>query len=249
MPHAPLAPYHTADVVEAGIDEAGRGPLFGRVYAAAVILPQDDSFPHELMKDSKRFTSRTKLQDVAEVIKSLAIEWAVTYAEASEIDEVNILRATQNCMHRCLDQLSFLPDLLLVDGDRFRPYWNTRSKEHEVIPHICICKGDNTYTSIAAAGILAKVSRDDWIDEVCDVDPTLDERYGLRSNKGYGAPQHLDGLRRHGPTDQHRMTFGPCSLATTPMPPEIPETSDSDSGKTMQEEKDRLVVPRGPTTI
>lgn len=219
MPHAPLARYHTQGLIEAGIDEAGRGPLFGRVYAAAVILPPDDSFPHDLMKDSKRFTSPTKLQEVAEVIRGLAVEWAVVYAEAQEIDKVNILRATHNAMHRALDQLSLVPDHLLVDGDRFRPYWNTRGPEHEVIPHICVCKGDNTYTSIAAAGILAKVARDDWIDKVCDADPTLDERYGLRSNKGYGAARHMEGLRRYGPTEQHRMTFGPCNLATTPVPP------------------------------
>jgi ribonuclease HII len=228
MPHAPLAPYHTEGLLEAGIDEAGRGPLYGRVYAAAVILPPDDSFPHELMKDSKRFTSRTKLQEVAEVIKSLAVEWSVAYAEAKEIDRVNILRATHNTMHRALDDLSLTPDHLLVDGDRFRPYWNTRIAEHEIVPHICVCKGDNTYTSIAAAGILAKVARDDWIDEMCDADPSLDERYGLRSSKGYGTAGHMEGLRAYGPTEQHRMTFAPCNLATTPIPPGD-DASDSET--------------------
>ena len=224
MPHTPLALFHTPGLLEAGIDEAGRGPLFGRVYAAAVILPPDDSFPHELMKDSKRFTSRAKLQEMSEIIKAMAVEWAIAFAEASEIDKNNILRTTHNTMHRALDQLTLLPDQLLVDGDRFRPYW----KDHEVVPHVCVCKGDNTYTSIAAAGILAKVARDDWIDLVCDADPTLDERYGFRSNKGYGTGQHMDALRVHGPTAGHRMTFAPCSLATTPLPPpETPETPET----------------------
>lgn len=218
MPHSPLARFYTEGLLEAGIDEAGRGPLFGRVYAAAVILPPDDSFPHDLMKDSKRFTSRNKLQEVAAVVRASAIEWAIAFAEAKEIDEVNILRATQNSMHRALDALTTVPDQLLVDGDRFRPYWDNRGLEHEIVPHICVCKGDNTYTSIAAAGILAKVARDDWIDEMCAADPTLDTRFGLLSNKGYGTAQHMDGLRRHGPTTEHRMTFAPCSLATTPLP-------------------------------
>lgn len=239
MPHAPLATCHTPGYIEAGIDEAGRGPLYGRVYAAAVILPQDDSFPHALMKDSKRFTSRTKLQEVAGVIRALAVEWAVTYAEAKEIDQVNILRATHNTMHRALDELTLTPDHLLVDGDRFRPYWTNQGPEPEVIPHICVCKGDNTYTAIAAAGILAKVARDDWIDAMCDADPTLDERYGLRGNKGYGTAQHIEGLRTYGPTDQHRMTFGPCSLATTPLPPAAADDTEDDTKDDTGDEQEK----------
>jgi ribonuclease HII len=233
MPHTPLLRYHTPNYVEAGIDEAGRGPLYGRVYAAVVILPHDESFPHDLMKDSKRFTSRTKLQEAAAVIRAYATEWSVMFSEAKEIDKVNVLRATHNAMHKAIDGLSTIPDHLIVDGDRFRPYWNIRQAEHEVIPHICICKGDNTYTSIAAAGILAKVARDDWIDEMCAADQTLDERYGLLSNKGYGTEQHMEGLRRYGPTSQHRMTFRPCSLATTPQPPPdiASETRDKQEGE------------------
>jgi len=240
MPHTPLAPYHTPGVIEAGIDEAGRGPLFGRVYAAVVILPQDDSFPHHLMKDSKRFTSRRKLQEAAEVIKNLAIEYAIEYAEATEIDQHNILHATYRTMHRALDKLSLMPEHLLVDGDRFKPYWNNRDEEPEIVPHACVCKGDNTYTSIAAAGILAKVSRDNWIEEVCTADPTLDDRYGLLSNKGYGTTQHMDGLRKHGPTTEHRMSFAPCNVATTPLPPSDDEdnivTSESEESEEEQEE-------------
>jgi ribonuclease HII len=252
MPHTPLLRYHTPDYVEAGIDEAGRGPLFGRVYAAVVILPPDDSFPHDLMKDSKRFTSRTKLQGVAAVIRAYATEWAVTFCEAKEIDEVNILRATHNAMHKGIDELSLVPDHLLVDGDRFRPYWNIRQPEHEVIPHICVCKGDNTYTSIAAAGILAKVARDDWIDELCAADPTLDERYGLLSNKGYGTAQHMEGLRRYGPTPQHRMTFGPCSLATTPQPPDAADSTsktESDADSEMEEQQEEKEVDDGGAAV
>lgn len=235
MPHAPLAPFHTAGVIEAGIDEAGRGPLFGRVYAAVVILPQDDSFPHHMMKDSKRFTSRRKLQEAADVIKNLAIDYAIEYAEATEIDEYNILQATHRAMHRALDKLTLMPEHLLVDGDRFKPYWNNQGSEPEIVPHACICKGDNTYTSIAAAGILAKVARDDWIDSVCINDPTLDERYGLLSNKGYGTAQHMEGLRTYGPTSEHRMSFAPCSLATTPLPP---SDNDADADTSESEESE-----------
>ncbi len=218
MPHTPLATHHTEGVIEVGIDEAGRGPLFGRVYTAAVILPQDNSFPHDLMKDSKRFTSRTLLQETAEVIKARAVEWAVTFAEADEIDKHNILNATHRSMHRAVDALTLPPEHLLVDGDKFKPYLSKRvlgRKETEFVPHTCVCKGDNTYTSIAAAGILAKVARDDWIDEICDNEEELDERYGLRSNKGYGTQAHMDGLRQYGAHPQHRMSFAPCANAST----------------------------------
>lgn len=239
MPHIPLAPYHTAGVLEAGIDEAGRGPLFGRVYAAVVILPQDDSFPHHIMKDSKRFTSRRKLEEAAEIVKNLAVEWAVEYAEATEIDEYNILHATHRAMHRAIDQLSLMPEHILVDGDRFKPYWNNRATEHEIVPHACICKGDNTYTSIAAAGILAKVARDNWIDEVCTANPTLDERYGLLSNKGYGTARHMDGLRTYGPTTEHRMSYAPCSKTTTPLSPSDNEdNADMSKSKASAEEQE-----------
>ena len=216
MPHTPLARFHTPDVTEVGIDEAGRGPLFGRVYTAAVILPHDDSFPHDLMKDSKRFTSRRLLQETAEVIKAHAVEWVVDFAEADEIDTHNILNATHRSMHRAIDALSTPPEHLLVDGDKFKPYLSKRGLgrgETDFVPHMCICKGDNTYTSIAAAGILAKVARDDWIDEMCDLEPELDEYYGLRSNKGYGTGIHMNGLREHGPHAHHRMSFAPCIAA------------------------------------
>jgi len=171
------------------------------------------------MKDSKRFTSAARLQEASDIVKAHAIEWGIAYAEAGEIDTINILHATHAAMHRALNSLSLMPDHLLVDGDRFKPFWNNRGPVHEIVPHVCICKGDNTYTSIAAAGILAKVARDQWVADMCAADPSLDERYGLAQNKGYGTAQHMEGLSRYGPSEEHRLSFGPCRNAT-PVPPD-----------------------------
>ena len=209
------------NVIEMGIDEAGRGPMFGRVYAGVVILPKDDSFDHSLMKDSKKFTSKNnkKIQEVAEYIKANAIAWAVEYEDEAKIDEVNILQATQSAMHKGIKTiLKAKPEantdntLLLVDGNYFKPYMtlnNTKTKL-EKLKYEMIEGGDNKYTAIAAASILAKVERDKYIEELCIQNPELIERYAIDSNKGYGSKKHMDGIKQYGITKWHRRTFGIC---------------------------------------
>ena len=208
------------NVFEIGVDEAGRGPLFGRVYSGAVILPKDDSFDHSLMKDSKKFHSRKKINEVAEYIKSLSLAWGVWYSTEQTIDEINILQATQRSMHKAIDtaiqQLFKKQDspsgselYLLVDGNYFIPYKDPRSKS-AYVSYTTVEGGDNAYSCIAAASILAKVARDDYIDQLCADNPELDEYYGIASNKGYGAKRHLDGIKEHGITIWHRRSFGIC---------------------------------------
>jgi ribonuclease HII len=207
--------------LEIGVDEAGRGPLFGRVYSGAVILPKDDSFDHSLMKDSKKFHSKKKICEAAEYIKAHAISWGVGYVSESVIDDINILQATQQSMHnaisiaisRASSGASELKDVLntgsfniLVDGNYFKPYASNGSR----VPHVTVEQGDNTYSSIAAASILAKVARDQYIDELCVEHPLLAEHYGIDSNKGYGSKKHTDGIKAHGITIWHRRTFGIC---------------------------------------
>ena len=205
--------YCDDDRLEIGIDEAGRGPMLGRVYSAAVILPKDNSFKHEWMKDSKRFHSEKKILEVAEYIKKNAIAWAIGYSTEEEIDFHNIKVATHLAMHKAIKQIIMKGQKhhLLVDGRDFKIY-NTIDEERGLIqiPHTCIEGGDNKYTSIAAASILAKVTRDEYINELCDNDNTLIERYDLKKNKGYGTKQHMDGIKQFGITKHHRKTFGIC---------------------------------------
>ena len=205
--------------IEIGIDESGRGPMLGRVYTAAVILPKDDSFDHSLMKDSKRFHSDKKIKEAADYIKKNAIMWNVQYSEKEEIDKLNIRNATHKSMHRSvLDILhSNTKSLdnnkyhLLVDGNDFKPFTIMRDDDGLVqVPHTCIEGGDNKYSAIAAASILAKVARDNYIEELCKEHPKLDERYGLLSNKGYGTKIHMDGIKKHGISQFHRTSFGIC---------------------------------------
>jgi len=217
----PLKKYFNEDIaiIECGIDEAGRGPMFGRVYAGLAVLPKDDTFDHSQMKDSKKFHSKKKIEQVAEYIKEHAIAWAVEYEDEQTIDEINILQATQSAMHKCikniLKQLK-IEDinniLLLVDGNYFKPYslLNSTKTKLEYIKYQMIEGGDNKYTSIAAASILAKVERDKYIDELCLQNPELIEHYGIDSNKGYGSKKHMDGIKQYGITKWHRKTFGIC---------------------------------------
>ncbi len=209
---------------EVGIDEAGRGPMFGRLYVAAVILPKEDSetlFKYEWMKDSKRFTSEKKIKQVSDHIKQYAYAWAISYVEASVIDEINIRQSVFRGMHDCCRQiLAANPHLnkdntfLLVDGNDFAPY-RVFSQESESIveyPSETVEKGDGTYCSIAAASILAKVARDEYIRDICQQYPELDERYGLLKNKGYGTKKHMEGLNTYGYSELHRKTFKSASL-------------------------------------
>jgi ribonuclease HII len=206
-------------IIEIGIDEAGRGPMFGRVYAGVVVLPKDNVFDHSEMKDSKKFHSKTKIENVAEYIKQNAIAWAVEYEDEQTIDDINILQATQSAMHKGIKSiLNQLPNinhdkiLLLVDGNYFKPFsvLNNIKTKLETIKYHTIEGGDNKYTAIAAASILAKVERDKYIEDLCLQNPELIERYSIDSNKGYGAKVHMDGIKKYGITKWHRKTFGIC---------------------------------------
>jgi len=220
------------DVYEIGVDEVGRGPLFGRVYTAAVILPKDDSFDCSMVKDSKKFTSKKKIIEASEYIKKNAIAWYISFEDEKTIDEINILQATQMSMHHSiLETIKQMNKIhsekgkekekscnysLLIDGNYFKPYTylNKNTNKIDSVPHVTIEGGDNKFASIAAASILAKVERDKYIEELCKENPTLVEHYSIDSNKGYGAKKHIDGIKEHGITIWHRKTFGICSTST-----------------------------------
>lgn len=187
-----LKPYFNKDLIEAGLDEVGRGCLAGPVVAAAVILPQN--FSHPLLNDSKKLTSKErKLLD--EVIKNHAIEYSIMEVGAKIIDEINILKASIHAMHLCIDQFKQKPQHLLVDGNRFYAY--------PLIPHTCIVKGDSKYNSIAAASILAKVYRDDLMKKKAQVHPG----YGWEKNMGYPTKKHKQGILELGLSKEHRLSF------------------------------------------
>lgn len=187
-----LLPYLIAGRVEAGCDEAGRGCLAGPVTAAAVILPPD--FHNDLINDSKQLTERQREQ-LRPIIEREALAWAVAMVSSEEIDRINILRASITAMHRALDQLTVRPEGILVDGNRFFPY-------HD-IPHTTIIKGDGKMLSIAAASILAKTHRDEFMRKLDKEYP----QYGWAKNKGYPTPDHRAAIAAHGVTPHHRHTF------------------------------------------
>lgn len=187
-----LLPYFHKDIIEAGCDEAGRGCLAGPVYAAAVILPAD--FHNELLNDSKQLSEK-KRYALREVIQREAIAWAVGVVDNEEIDRINILRASILAMHRAVDQLKVRPQELIIDGNRFQPYQD--------LPYTTIVKGDGKYMSIAAASVLAKTYRDDFMIEAHQQYP----QYHWDSNKGYPAKAHRDAIRQFGTTPLHRMSF------------------------------------------
>ena len=202
-------------LVEIGVDEAGRGPMLGRVYSAAVALPQNDTFRYDLMKDSKKFYSKKKIGDVAEYIKNNALYWAVSYESEEMIDNINIRNATHKSMHGAIhsimQQNSESTYFLLIDGNDFKPYLKfSETGGYNPISHKCIEGGDNKYAAIAAASILAKVARDKYIKNLCEKDFTLIERYDLLNNKGYGTKKHMDGIKEYGISTHHRKTFGIC---------------------------------------
>ena len=218
----PLLSNHSVESsFEIGIDEAGRGPLFGRVYVAAVVLPKDSAnFHHEWMRDSKKIKSKKTMTDLANYIKQHALYWDIQYAEAAEIDQSNILVSVINGMHRTIQSIiAKLPNetdkssgLLLVDGNYFKPYvkYDEASDQFISLQHQTVEKGDGTYSSIAAASILAKDARDTYVEELCKAHPDLSSRYALEKNMGYGTKAHIDGIKLHGITQWHRKTFNIC---------------------------------------
>ena len=187
-----LARHYYEGKVEAGCDEAGRGCLAGSVYAAAVILP--DGYQNELLNDSKQLTEKKRYQ-LREIIERDAVAWAVGIVTPEEIDKINILNASILAMHRALDQLKVRPEAVIVDGNRFKKYKD--------LPHTTIVKGDGKYLSIAAASILAKTYRDDYMNKLAEEYP----QYDWLSNKGYPTKKHREAIRQFGVTPYHRKSY------------------------------------------
>ncbi len=187
-----LLPYFNEKLIEAGCDEAGRGCLAGSVYAAAVIFPKD--YHNAQLNDSKQLTAKQRYT-LREVIERDALSWALGIVTAQEIDQMNILRASITAMHRAIDRLTVRPETLIIDGNRFYPY-------HD-LPYQTIVKGDGKYLSIAAASILAKTYRDDYMRQLHEEYPY----YGWNHNAGYPTKEHRTGIAEHGLSPYHRLTF------------------------------------------
>ena len=221
--------------LEIGLDEAGRGPLFGRLFVGGVVLPfrgvsgegAVDDFRYDWMKDSKKFYSHQKRAEVAAYIRENALAYHVAFVEASEIDDINILNAVYKGMHECVREIAGQLRakgldgggglwkekegmFLLVDGNLFEPVmeWNGATERYEIPDFITVEGGDNKYCSIAAASILAKVAHDEYILGMCRDYPELETRYGLLKGMGYATKAHLEGIRKHGISQWHRRTFG-----------------------------------------
>jgi len=220
--------YKNKNCLEVGVDEVARGCLFGRVYAAAVIWtssnPDDDTEnapKHPPIRDSKTLSAKQR-EDLKDYIENNAIDFAVSYADEKEIDQYNILQASQLAMHRALDQIRNRLDFdhILVDGNYFLPYYT--------YTYDCIIKGDNKYYSIAAASILAKVYHDAYIKDMVAKYPYLED-YCIGSNMGYGSSKHMDAIKNYGITPYHRKSFKPCAGAkertdTVKQTPDAPKT-------------------------
>lgn len=204
MPHEiHLLPYLDASKTEAGCDEAGRGPLAGPVYAAAVILPAD--FRHPLLDDSKRMSEKNR-DILRPIIEKEAVSWAVEAVSVEEIDELNILWASVAGMQRAVRKLSPKPDSLLIDGNRFRPFDGYGPKDYMTVVH-----GDATYASIAAASVLSKTWRDEKMRQLALIYP----KYGWERNMGYPTKEHIKAIKEYGLTPFHRRSFHPKELEPT----------------------------------
>lgn len=187
-----LLPFYDKNEIEAGCDEAGRGCLAGPVFAAAVILPKD--FSHLLLNDSKKLSEKQR-NLLRPIVEKEALAWSVAQVDAPEIDSINILKASFLAMHKALDGLTVRPTSLLIDGNRFVPYQD--------LPFHCMIKGDGRFLSIAAASILAKTYRDEWMENLAKQHP----EYGWEKNKGYPTKAHRAAIKKHGATDYHRKSF------------------------------------------
>lgn len=190
-------------LIEVGIDEAGRGCLMGRVYVGLVILPDEIPPPDSLwwqIRDSKKLSAK-KRATLRKFIQENARAWCVQYADVEEIEKYNILQATIRASHRGLHELSTRPEFILMDGSYFKLYMDPTTDT--AVSHMCVPKGDDNYLAIAAASILAKEARDEWVAEIATEHP----EYGWEKNKGYGTKQHRDAIKEHGVTSYHRMSF------------------------------------------
>lgn len=214
----------TTDENQLGVDEVGRGCFSGPVVAGAVLwdtkwlVEHKDEYEYlKWIKDSKKMTQKRRTE-CAEFIKKHAKAYSISYVSPQEIDQKNILNAAQEAMHNCIDKVTdkFKIDRLLVDGISFKPYKNKHFNIEDLgdnnimIPHHCEPQGDNKYICIASASILAKVERDEYITNLCKLQPEFQERYDWVNNKGYGTPKHIKGIQEFGLTEHHRRTFGMC---------------------------------------
>ena len=221
-----LKSYQDDDTIfEIGIDEVGRGPLFGRVYSACAIIPKHSEFKYENIKDSKKFSSKKKMREVYDYLVENLEYYSVSYVSEQDIDKYNILNASHRAMHNALDDLlhrhksniTINNCLLLVDGSNFKPYCrfvdetcDPDSNGFIQAKHVTIEGGDNKYCNIAAASILAKVEHDLYIEALCKKYPRLDTIYSLNSNKGYGTTKHIEGIKNYGISTWHRVSFSTC---------------------------------------
>lgn len=192
-----LKPFYQKNIIEAGCDEAGRGCLAGAVFAAAVILPSN--FKNEMLNDSKKLSEK-KRYELRDVILNEAISWSIAQVDADEIDKINILNASILAMHKAIDGLKIIPEFLIIDGNRFKKYKN--------IEHKSFVKGDGIYASIAAASILAKTFRDDYMLKLHEEFP----QYDWINNKSYGTKKHVEAIKKYGLSPYHRKTFHLKSL-------------------------------------
>jgi ribonuclease HII len=208
------------DSVEVGLDEAGRGSLWGRLYVGAVVMaPQDEAYfdngaTLRQITDSKKLTPRRRAV-LADFIQENAVAVSVGWSEPEEIDRLNILQADMAAMHRALDDISIPFQRILVDGDYWKP-WAPADSKDDPVPAITIVEGDAVSLPIAAASIIAKEAHDDWVREAVAADPSLHERYGFGSNMGYGAAKHMEGLRTWGAHALHRKSFAPVRAVLPP---------------------------------
>jgi ribonuclease HII len=202
--------HNPSNTYEIGVDECARGPLFGRLYTAAAVLPEQ--FDHHLMKDSKKIKSRKKMQDLSDYIKENAVAYSVDFIEADEIDKINIRQAVLKSMRQSIinviDKLDSADVFAVVDGNDFLPF----THKDRMIPFTTVKQGDNTYTFIAAASILAKCAHDKYIAELCEAEPDLHEKYDLLNNVGYGTKKHLEGIEKHGISQYHRKSYSRCKI-------------------------------------
>lgn len=213
--------YNLENQFEIGIDEAGRGPLFGRLYVAAVVLPENLSlFNNTDIKDSKKIKNKKKMNALSDYIKENARAWSIHFIDHDVIDKINIRQAVFQGMHECIkeivEKLQINPitnkTFLLVDGNDFKPYsiFDNEKETLFTVPYETIEGGDNKYVAIAAASILAKCARDNYIYDLCEQYPTLSDHYSINSNMGYGTKAHLEGILNHGITQWHRISYARC---------------------------------------
>ena len=214
--------YDESNDYEIGVDEAGRGPLFGPLFVAAVVLPKE-GFNGTGIKDSKKIKNKVKLAALATYIKEHATFWSIQSIDHTVIDQINIRQAVFQGMHACIRDIyekgaiDFDKKIgLLIDGNDFKPFYrfNELTDDFVEIPYVTIEGGDNRFLAIAAASILAKNARDQYIEELCTSNPDLSMRYRIEKNMGYGTKAHLDGILEYGVTQWHRMTYNRCSSAS-----------------------------------